>query len=75
MAKPAVDGLERDLAGQARLFRVERSTELARELARRFGLKQLPALVVLDETASVVLIQQGTIDAAAARSAVLDVDR
>lgn len=57
------------------VLRVERSTEVARELARRFGLKQLPALVVMDETTSVVLIQQGQIDAAAVRSAVLDVDR
>ena len=70
-----MDGLERDLRGQALLFRVERSTELTQELAGRYGLKQLPSLVVFDGSGSVVLIQQGQLDTAAAISAVLNVDR
>jgi len=70
LAKPAVDGLERDLVGQARLFRVERSTELARELAGRYGLRLLPSLLVFDTRGSLVLVQQGTLDTDAARATV-----
>ena len=70
MAKPVVDGLERDLAGQARLLRVERSTELARELAGRYELRQLPSLVVFDAQGQAVLVQQGVLDADAVLAAV-----
>jgi len=70
LAKPAVDGLERDLVGQARLFRVERSTEVARELASRYGLRQLPSLLIFDAQGQMVLAQQGALDVDAARATV-----
>jgi hypothetical protein len=72
VAKPAVDGLERDLAGQARFFRVERSTELARELAGRYGLRQLPSLLIFDAQGQMVLVQQGALDTDAARVTVAE---
>jgi thioredoxin-like negative regulator of GroEL len=71
LAKPAVDGLERDLAGQARLFRVERSTDLARELAGRYGLRQLPSLLAFDAGGEMVLVQQGALDLDVVRAAVV----
>jgi hypothetical protein len=73
LAKPVVDGLERDLEGQAVLFRVERSTDLARELSGRHGLKQLPALVILDGQGNAAQVQQGRVDPASAREVVADI--
>lgn len=62
LSKPAVDGLERDLRGQARLFRVERGTALAMELAGRYQVQLLPALLVFDGQGNLIELQQGRVD-------------
>lgn len=66
MNKPAVDGLERDIGEQARLFRVDRQTPLAQELARRYGVQLLPSLLIFDGQGRLAALQQGWIDRGAA---------
>lgn len=61
MVKPIVDGLERDLAEQARLFRVDRATPVAMELARRHDLRLLPAILVFDGSGRLAYAEQGSV--------------
>jgi hypothetical protein len=67
-----VDGLERDLAGRGRLFRVDRGSDAGRELASRYSLSLLPALVLFDGQGQVIMVQQGRVDRAAAKA---EIDR
>lgn len=48
MAKPVVDGLERNLAGQVWLVRVDVQSEAGAELRRRYGIEMVPTFLVLD---------------------------
>lgn len=66
LSKPAVDGLEREIGERARLFRVDRETSLAQELARRHGLRLLPGLLIFDGQGRLAAVQQGWIDRRAA---------
>lgn len=59
MAKPVVDGIERDLEGQADVLRLSVTDSVGRELAARYGVRQVPTLVVLDGEGDVVLRQAG----------------
>ncbi|MFZ5917297.1 MAG: thioredoxin family protein [Chloroflexota bacterium] len=54
MAKPIVDGIEQDLAGQARVIRLSLLSELGREAARRYGVRGVPTLVIFDGRGQVV---------------------
>ena len=62
MAKPIVDGIERDLKGSARLIRVDMATKLGRERARRFGVDSIPTLIALDANRSEVYRHTGMPD-------------
>ena len=59
MAKPIVDGLERALDGKARVYRLDLLSAVGREAAVRFGVRMVPALVVVDGSGQVVLKQAG----------------
>jgi thioredoxin-related protein len=59
LAKPVVDGIERDLEGQADVLRLSVTDSVGRELAARYGVRQVPTLVVLDGEGDVVLRQAG----------------
>lgn len=48
MAKPVVDGIEKDLAGRAQVLRVGVGDEVGLQLAQRYGVHSLPTLIVLD---------------------------
>jgi hypothetical protein len=61
VVKPIVDGLERDLTEQARLFRVDRATPVAMELARRYDLSLLPAVLVFDGSGQLAYAEQGSV--------------
>ncbi|MCL4303731.1 MAG: hypothetical protein KJ077_49050 [Anaerolineae bacterium] len=59
MAKPIVDGLERDLAGRARVVRLDLLSSLGRQAAHHFGVRGLPTLLVVDGKGQVILTQVG----------------
>ena len=54
VAKPIVDGIEKDLQGRARVVRLNVSNELGREVAGTYGIRGVPAVVVLDRKGQVV---------------------
>jgi thioredoxin-like negative regulator of GroEL len=54
MAKPIVDGIERDLEGTARVIRINATSDLGGQLAHRYGVRGVPAIVVLDGAGQVV---------------------
>jgi thioredoxin-related protein len=54
MAKPIVDGIEKDLEGEARVIRLSVTSKLGGELARRYGVRGVPTVVVLDGNGEVV---------------------
>ncbi len=59
MAKPIVDGLERDLAGQAQVVRLDVLSSVGQQAAGHFGVRGIPTLVVVDDHGQVVLTQVG----------------
>lgn len=54
MAKPIVDGIERDLAGQAEVIRLSLSSKPGRSAARRYGVRGIPTLIIFDGAGNVV---------------------
>lgn len=70
MAKPIVDGLEADLAGQADVIRLDLLSAVGRQAASHFGVRGLPTLVLVDGQGEVVGMQVGLIRAGAVREAV-----
>ncbi|MGD8997714.1 MAG: hypothetical protein PVH80_06355 [Anaerolineae bacterium] len=59
MAKPVVDGIERDLQGEVDVLRLGVTKGVGRELAIRYGVRSVPTLVLLDGDGAVVLKQSG----------------
>ncbi len=59
VAKPIVDGLERELAGRADVIRLDATGGLGSQMARRFSVSGLPTLLVFDGQGSVVYRQSG----------------
>jgi thioredoxin-related protein len=70
MAKPVVDGLERDLQGKVQVLRLSVMEEIGGQLALRYGVRGVPTLVLLDGTGEVVLRQTGVLDRAEVIAAV-----
>ncbi len=59
MAKPVVDGLERELGDRAQVLRVSVSDDTGGELAARYGVRAVPTFVLLDGDGATVLTQAG----------------
>ena len=59
MAKPIVDGLENDLAGRARVLRLNVMDSIGMSAARRFGVRGVPAFFVVNGQGGVVDAQVG----------------
>jgi len=59
MAKPVVDRLEQELNGEAELIRINLMSEMGLELARRYGVRASPTLLVFDGAGNVVYRQAG----------------
>ena len=59
MAKPVVDGLEKDLAGRARVVRLNVMDSLGMSAARQFGVVGVPAFFVVNGQGGVVDAQMG----------------
>jgi thioredoxin-like negative regulator of GroEL len=59
LAKPVVDGLETQLDGKAQLIRLDVLSGVGQQAAARYGVRGVPALVVVDGQGMVVLGQMG----------------
>jgi len=59
LAKPIVDGLERDLDGQARVVRLSVLSELGREVAQRYGVRGVPTFLIFDGQGELIERQVG----------------
>jgi hypothetical protein len=54
VAKPIVDGIEKDLEGQARVVRLSVLSEVGNQLAGRYGARGVPTLIILNGDGEVV---------------------
>ncbi|MGD2103975.1 MAG: thioredoxin family protein [Anaerolineae bacterium] len=61
MAKPVVDGIERNLEDEAQVLRLSVTDSVGRVLAIRYRVRSVPTLVLLDGDGEVVLRQTGTL--------------
>lgn len=48
MAKPVVDGIEKDLKGQVKVIKLDVQDDIGRQAARRYGVYSIPTLIVFD---------------------------
>jgi len=62
MAKPIVDGLERDLEGEAQVLRLNVMDDVGGEIAVRYGVRGVPTVVLFTGEGEVVLAQTGMPD-------------
>ena len=65
-----MDGLERDLEGQAQVLRLSVTDDVGVALAMRYGVRAVPTLVVLNGAGEVVLNQAGVPNRAEVMAAV-----
>ena len=59
MAKPVVDGLEKKLAGKADVVRLNVMSDVGQQAAQQYGVRGVPALVVVDGNGQAVFGQAG----------------
>ncbi len=59
MAKPVVDRIEEQLAGEAQVLRLDVLNEVGGEAIDRYGIRGLPTLLVLDGCGRVVATYSG----------------
>lgn len=62
LAKPIVNGIEKDLEGEARLVRLNILHDLGRRIASRYEVRVLPSLVVVNGSEGVVYRHTGAPD-------------
>jgi thiol-disulfide isomerase/thioredoxin len=59
MAKPIVNGIEKDLKGKARVVRLNLLSKLGREVAGSYGVTSVPSMVVFDGSGEVRYRHEG----------------
>ena len=59
MAKPIVDGLERELEGQARVVRLSILSRTGQAAARRYGVMGMPTFLIFDGQGELIGRQAG----------------
>ena len=59
IAKPIVNGIEKDLEGQARVVRLNLLSKLTKEIASTYGVRGAPAMIVFDASGRMSLSHQG----------------
>ena len=59
LAKPIVDGLERELDGQATVIRLDTNDQLGLQIAHRYGVRGLPTLLVFDGDGELIHRESG----------------
>lgn len=62
LARPIVNGLERDLEGRADVVRLNMLSKEGREVASRYEVRGLPHLLVLDGAGKVIYRKNGLLD-------------
>ena len=75
MAKPIVDGLERELEGQAQVVRLSILSQPGREMARRYGIRGVPTFFIFDGQGNLIERQVGLPDRGKIKSLVAAADR
>ncbi len=73
MAKPVVDRLERALQGQGEVIRLDVMSNLGLTVARMYGVRATPTLLVFDGAGNIVHRQVGIPNADAVLAAVGEV--
>jgi len=63
LAKPVVDGLERDLVGQADVLRLSAWSSVGRQLGAQYGVRGVPTFLLFDGTGQLIHYQVGRLDA------------
>ncbi len=61
-AKPIVNGIEKDLEGQAKVIRLDMLSSFGRKIAGRFEVSSIPTLLVLDGEQNVIYRHSGLPD-------------
>ena len=64
MAKPIVDGIEKDLEGTAQVLRLSVTSQVGSQMAQRYGVRGVPTIVVLDGEGQVIAQSVGMPDRA-----------
>ena len=59
MAKPIVDGIEKDLQGRVEVIKLDVWSEIGRQAAQRYNVRGIPTLLVLDGAGEVQDVQVG----------------
>jgi len=59
MAKPIVDGLERELEGQAQVVRLDVLTKLGRKVAQSHDVRSVPTFLIFDGQGNLIDRQVG----------------
>jgi thioredoxin-like negative regulator of GroEL len=54
MAKPIVDGIERDLEGRAKVVRMGVMNSVGIDAARRYGVRGVPTVIIFDGAGRIV---------------------
>lgn len=75
MAKPIVDGLERELEGQAQVVRLSILSGPGREMARRYSIRGMPTFLIFDGQGNLIERQVGLPDRGKIKSLVAAADR
>ena len=71
LMKPVVDNLEKDLAGEATILRIDFLSEVGRSTARQYDVKIIPTILVLDPYGQVIFRQTGSFDSDLIKSKVM----
>jgi len=75
VAKPMVDGLERDLGDTATLIRLDVFTPLGQQMAARYGARGVPTFVILDAEGQVHQVSGGIPDVGSLKAVVEAIGR
>jgi thiol-disulfide isomerase/thioredoxin len=62
VAKPIVDGIEKDLTDRVEVIRLDVWSDIGRVAAQRYGVRGIPTLLVLDGAGEVQDVQVGVPD-------------
>ena len=72
MAKPVVNGIEKDLENRARVVRLDVWDDVGGQLAQRYGVRSIPTLIVFDGKGQKMQVQTGIPDRKQVVQAVLE---
>ncbi|MBN1317355.1 MAG: thioredoxin family protein [Anaerolineales bacterium] len=59
MAKPIVDGIEKEITDKGQVLRIDVKSELGQQLVRRYQVIGVPTVLVLDGKGEITLYQSG----------------